>query len=84
MTPYEIKFLLACHCAPTPSDAHKLGKETADNMKIAGLIRRADDDSGWVTTGRGEAHVRQLCALDLPQQAWVNGAGELIAGEFVF
>ena len=42
-----------------------------------GLIRLNEEDR-VVTTEKGDAHIRQLCRLPLPQEAWVDHNGKLL------
>ena len=75
MTPYQI---LALYCIGL-GEWPKIGLAPAETqvLKEDGLIR-LDEDDCFVVTAKGAAHVRQLCLLPQPVEAWVDHNGNLI------
>ena len=84
MTPVEIEFLLHCYAI---AEEHP----RIHSKFMAGIIVKFTRDdlikgdadanyAGYKTTSRGDAHVKQLCALDFPEKSevWRNSHGEII------
>ncbi|MFA7291889.1 MAG: hypothetical protein WC023_06530 [Rhodocyclaceae bacterium] len=81
MSPSDIEVLLHCYYSPEPHERLEAPavRDAIDRFLAAGLIApNADAERTWRVTKRGEAHVRQLCALPLPEPAWVDAHGEVI------
>lgn len=82
MTPNDIEILIHCHVCPLPhprADAPAV-EESLRNLFVRGLIEK-DGNGGYHTTGRGNAHVVQLCSMPWPTQAWVDTQGKIIEME---
>jgi len=82
-TPNHIEVLLHCHVSPRkhPGFNAPAVREALEELRDSGLIHpeEANPLSGiYHTTAKGDAHVRQLCNLALPKQAWVGADGKLI------
>lgn len=73
MTARMLEALLYHHRATRPRNTEAVHQLLAD-----GLLRPDVTAGMLVTTEKGAAHIKQLCALELPTAVWVNKAGELI------
>ena len=80
MSPLAIRILLHCYYSPRPWP-HECAesKRIIEDLVDEGLLV-LDHEGGRIfnSTGRGDAHVRQLCALPFPERAWIDAHGELI------
>jgi hypothetical protein len=87
-SPCDIEVLLHCYYSPElhPRDDTPAVQASYGNLMLCGLIEpqcfMAGVDTtnlnGYRTTGRGRAHVMQLCTLPIPSFAWVDGNGKII------
>ncbi len=80
MTPNDIEVLIHCH---TTQKRHpRMGAPAVDGaiamLCNAGLIIITDGQNYYNTTKRGKAHIKQLCYLDIPVQAWKGADGQII------
>jgi hypothetical protein len=82
MTPNGIEILIHCHCCPAPHpriDAPAV-REEIRSFLANGLVE-ASPELGpdiYTTTGRGKAHIAQLCNTAWPRQGWVTERGDVI------
>ena len=85
MTPSDIEFLIHCYVSPEPHprrDAPAI-KEAILKFMANGLITNIDDDGKhyknyYRTTEWGEAHIKQMCSLPLPERVFLNREGNII------
>lgn len=79
MTPNDIEVLLHYH---TCGDPHPRLEATAVKEAKVGLVRDEllvrNAVGNYDTTEKGEAHIRQLCRIPLPTQAWLDGNDDVI------
>jgi predicted transcriptional regulator len=79
----EMEILLHCYYSPSPPP--RIGVpavyDAIKKMVKQGLV---EDGGGPVypCTSRGKAHVRQLCNLKYPTEAWVDSNGKVIEKEY--
>lgn len=80
LTPLHLKLLLhAYRNRDSWPFFNQLIQDELDALQHSlGLITPVDEDWQWETTARGDAHVRQLLALPLPEKAWVGADGRVI------
>ena len=82
MTPSDIEVLIHYHVCPEPHpriEFQAIKESVAFFIKI-GLL--AYTDGYYTTTAKGAAHIRQICNLELPTQAWVGANGKIIEDEY--
>jgi hypothetical protein len=79
MTPNGIEVLLHCHTSPTPHPRveARAVRDALAMLEDDGMIVSAPGTT-YTTTSRGAAHVKQLCRLSLPTQAWIGADGGLL------
>ena len=75
MTPHQLYVLTGIFGTPLKSNCGNYA--AAQVLKEDGLIR-LDDKDCFVVTAKGAAHVRQLCLLPQPVEAWVDHNGKLL------
>lgn len=79
MTPNDIGVLLHCHTTPQKhprADAPAV-REALRTLETNGLIEQREDGY-YHATGRGRAHIEQLCSLPWPVAQWVGCDGKAI------
>ena len=75
MTPFEITLLIDYYVSPRVPDGadSDAGAEAIRGFIEDGLlVYDPEAKNSYVTTPKGDAHVRMLCSVPYPQQAWVN------------
>lgn len=80
LTPNDIDVLIHCRTTPEPHPyLHTpAGQESHRKLERNGVIY-FDTKAGWFrTTAKGDAHVRQICALPFPTTAFIDAAGNVI------
>jgi len=83
MIPLHVQLLLHAYAIAEPiDDSNGTRREYLGYLERLGLIEVDPDrrSSGWKTTERGTAHIRQILDLPLPTlvQRWVDGNGRPI------
>ena len=80
MTPNYIEVLIHCHTAPCihPRIDALVVMGAIEKLLKQDLIFKMGGQEYYVTTKRGKAHMKQLCDLEIPKQAWVDANGEII------
>ena len=82
MTPNSIEILIHYHVSPTPHPRIKFPavQDELASLFAKGLIEPHPQLADvYRTTARGDAHIKQLCELDFPVQAWVDAHGNVIS-----
>ena len=69
MTPFEIEFMLECHCNSAPIPDCPIGLETVVKLRDAGLITR-DRFSNFILTDGGSMYVQALQDVPMPVKQW--------------
>jgi hypothetical protein len=79
MSPLHLEILLHAYTKPFPypSDARVTRAYMAELVR-EGLLYQVDGEVFYRTTPKGTAHVKQLCGLPFPQQAWIGIDGQVI------
>ena len=82
MTPLEIEVLLHIYyrADPPPRLQAPAVQSAIAWFRDLDLIR-AGEDEVYKITSRGKAHINQLCALDIPTEAWAGSDGLIIKVE---
>ncbi len=75
MTPRQLYVLTGIF--ETPLKSNCVNYAAAQALTEDGLIR-LDDKGCYIVTAKGEAHIRQLCLLPQPVEAWVDHNGKLL------
>lgn len=81
MTPFEIELLIHYYCSasPFPRNDAPIMEDTIKWFLENDLIEfYGKEKDCYRTTDKGEAHIIQLCSLDLPERAWVGSNGKVI------
>ena len=78
MSPLHLEILLHAYAKPFPHPSGMLVASYTDELVREGLLYQVDGEAFYRTTPRGCAHVRQLCGLPYPQQAWIGVDGQVI------
>lgn len=81
MTPNELDVLLHYHTTPRhhPRIAAPAVRDAI--AKLLGLGLLTDIEPPYTTTSRGAAHVKQLCWLPIPEQAWIGADGKVVQND---
>ena len=85
MTPLHLKILLHVYanCEPYPNVTNTVAEYGLQLIEW-GLIQEDPNSdpnipsSGYITTGKGNAHIEQLLQLPLPSQGWIDAQGNVI------
>lgn len=79
MTPNDIEVLIHCHTSPVshPRKDAPAVRGALQSLEVNELIEEQDDGI-YHTTGRGRAHLAQLCATAFPATRFVNSHNEII------
>ena len=78
MTPIELEVLLSCS---TPFIRMGI---PSDELAIASLVEQGlivlcnETTSTYMTSAKGDAHIRQMCSLALPVPVWGDTDGNII------
>lgn len=82
LTPNHIDVLIHHHCCgePHPHCYAPAVREAIEFFIFQGLLCCNPEDpvNVYRTTPRGAAHVKQLCTVPFPQEAWVGADGQVI------
>jgi len=81
MTAEMLEALLYHHLAMDPRsgrDAPPGHAKAMGQLLAAGLLVPDNEPSMFLPTEKGVAHIKQLCALELPTAVWLNKAGDVI------
>lgn len=82
LTPNDLDVLIHfCVCpapherqsAPAVQESIKMFVDSGLLELSCGLTR-----NGYIATEKGHAHLRQLCSIQFPSQAWVDTGGNII------
>lgn len=73
MTPHQLNTFLTLLGVPTTDTFPDRVKFLMENDLIL-----LNDENRYICTAKGEAHIRHLCRLPLPQEAWVDHNGKLL------
>jgi hypothetical protein len=79
-TPLHIKLLLHYHTNPVPfSNSHSPAvRDFTDDLILYKLVEKLSEPNQhggcYVTTLMGNAYVRAICSVPLPEQRWVSPA----------
>lgn len=78
MTPNDIEVLIHCYChaGKHPRSDAPAVKKTFEMLNNNGLIYYCNGE--YKTTRKGAAHIKQLCSLPFPREAFIRFDGEEI------